>query len=109
MIAQSTMDITLESRLLGGLSPQKFMRRHWQKKPLLVRPAIPRGASIFSRSQMFDLAASEDVESRLVVMLRDGVWSLRQGPLKRSAIPALKQSGWTLLVQGLDLHLPAAR
>jgi 50S ribosomal protein L16 3-hydroxylase len=108
MIAQSTMDITHESRLLGGMSPQKFMRKHWQKKPLLVRQAIPGGASIVSRSQMFDLAASEDVESRLV-MLRDGVWSLRQGPLKRSAIPALKQPGWSLLVQGLDLHLPAAR
>jgi hypothetical protein len=27
--------------LLGGLSPQAFMRRHWQKKPLLIRQAVP--------------------------------------------------------------------
>ena len=48
------------------------------------------------------------MESRLIV--RDGArWSLRQGPFKRSALPALKRREWTLLVQGLDLHLPAAR
>ena len=27
--------------LLGGLTPERFMRRHWQKKPLLVRQALP--------------------------------------------------------------------
>ncbi|HRZ63251.1 MAG TPA: cupin domain-containing protein, partial [Rubrivivax sp.] len=26
--------------LLGGLTPAQFMRRHWQKKPLLVRQAL---------------------------------------------------------------------
>ena len=30
--------------LLGGLTPQQFMSRHWQKKPLLVRGAIPGAA-----------------------------------------------------------------
>ena len=25
--------------LLGGLTPAQFMRRHWQKKPLLVKGA----------------------------------------------------------------------
>jgi 50S ribosomal protein L16 3-hydroxylase len=27
--------------LLGGISPQAFMKRYWHKKPLLVRGAIP--------------------------------------------------------------------
>jgi 50S ribosomal protein L16 3-hydroxylase len=27
--------------LLGGLSPEQFMKRHWQKKPLLIRQAVP--------------------------------------------------------------------
>ena len=102
------MDITAATALLGGLSPQAFMRRHWQKKPLLVRQALPGGVALVSRSQLFDLAAFEEVESRLVVR-EEGRWSLRHGPLKRSAIPPLKQPQWTLLLQGLDLHLPAAR
>ncbi len=102
------MDITLATALLGGLSPQTFMRRHWQKRPLLVRQAVPGGVTLLSRAQMFDMAGREEVESRLIVR-QAGRWSLRQGPLKRSAIPPLKQPQWTLLVQGVDLHVPAAR
>ena len=102
------MDISLPSSLLGGLSPQVFMRRHWQKKPLLVRQAVPGGVDLIGRTQLFDLASHDEVESRLVV--RQGAqWALRQGPLKRTMLPPLKQREWTLLVQGLDLHIPAAR
>ena len=36
-------------------------------------------------------------------------WTLRQGPLKRASLPPLRRREWTLLIQGLDLHLPAAR
>ena len=101
------MDILLATPLLGGLSPLNFMRRHWQKKPLLIRQAVPGGATLLSRAQLFELAARDDVESRLIVH-EAGAWSLRHGPLKRSAIPSLKRPRWTLLVQGLDLHLSAA-
>ncbi len=108
MIAQSDMDISLASPLLGGLSPQVFMRRHWQKKPLLVRQAVPGGVTLIDRVRLFELASSDEVESRLIV--RHGErWSVRNGPLKRAALPPLKQREWTLLIQGLDLHVPAAR
>jgi 50S ribosomal protein L16 3-hydroxylase len=102
------MDISLASPLLGGLSPQVFVRRHWQKKPLLVRQAVPGGIDLLSRAQLVALASQEEVESRLVVQ-RAGRWSLRSGPLARAALPPFRQPQWTLLVQGLDLHLPAAR
>ena len=102
------MDISLASPLLGGLSPQVFMRRHWQKKPLLVRQAVPGGVTLIGRRALFELAGFDEVESRLVVRHGDR-WTLRQGPLKRSSLPPLKQREWTLLVQGLDLHVPAAR
>ena len=84
------------------------MRRHWQKKPLVVRGAIPGVAPPLPRAGLFELAASPDVESRLVV--RDGgAWRLRHGPLPRRALPPLARPAWTLLVQGLDLHVDAAR
>ena len=102
------MDTTLSTPLLGGLSPDKFMRRHWQKKPLLVRQAIAGVAPPLARGPLLALAQSEDVESRLLV--RDGErWTLRAGPLPRRALPSLARPGWTLLVQGLDLHVEAAR
>jgi len=84
------------------------MRRHWQKRPLLVRQAIPEGVDLPSRSRLLAMAGFDEVESRLIVR-RDGAWSLRAGPLPRSAMPPFKQPNWTLLVQGVDLHLPAAR
>jgi 50S ribosomal protein L16 3-hydroxylase len=103
----TTIDIDAPAQLLGGLSPRAFMRRHWQKRPLLVRQALPAPAPFVSRAQLFELGAREGVESRLVVHDRSG-WVLRHGPLSRRALPPLKQKGWTLLVQGLDLHLDTA-
>jgi len=102
------MTTLLATPLLGGLSPAQFMRRHWQKKPLLVRQAIPGVVPPLARTALFALVESEAVESRLVV--RDGPrWTLRQGPMPRRALPSPRKPGWTLLLQGLDLHLDTAR
>jgi 50S ribosomal protein L16 3-hydroxylase len=94
--------------LLGGLTPAAFMRRHWQKRPLLIRAAVSDPPPVANRAELFALAAREDVESRLIVHGREG-WTLRKGPLPRRALPPVAQSAWTLLVQGLDLHLDSAR
>ncbi len=104
------MDPDLPLPLLGGTSPAQFMRRHWQKKPLLVRQGLSGVRPPVSRRELFALAAGDDVESRLVVRHGRGRrdWSLRHGPLPRRSLPPLAQPGWTVLVQGLDLHLPAA-
>ena len=93
--------------LLGGLSPQAFMRRHWQKKPLLVRQAVTPPCGVVDRATLFEIAGREGVESRLVRHAAKG-WTLRHGPFARRALPPLAQPRWTLLVQGLDLHLDAA-
>jgi 50S ribosomal protein L16 3-hydroxylase len=100
------MDISKPIPLLGGLSPEQFMRRHWEKKPLLVRQALPGIKPPASRVELARLAASADVESRLVSAF-DGRWALRQGPIAK--LPPFSKPGWTLLVQGLEQHLPAAK
>jgi 50S ribosomal protein L16 3-hydroxylase len=105
--AASPVPVDVPLALLGGLSPARFMQRHWQKKPLLVRQAIPGVQPPLDRRGLFDLATRESVESRLIVHGPRG-WTLKPGPLKRSGLPPLKQPRWTLLVQGVDLHVPAA-
>ena len=101
------MDLDRPLPLLGGLSASTFMRRHWQKKPLLVRAALRDPMPGFDRRRLFDLAERGDVESRLVV--RAGArWTLRAGPLRRRSLPPLARAGWSLLVQGVDLHEDAA-
>ena len=102
------MDLNLASPLLGGLSPVQFMRRHWQRKPLVARGAWSGVKPPLTRAALFALAARDDVESRLVQ--RDGArWTLRRGPLPRRSVPPLARENWTLLVQGVDLHADAAR
>ena len=99
---------TLEPlQLLGGLSPQTFMRRHWGKKPLLIRQAIPGFSPLLDRTELLDLAAMDDVESRLVVqpvLGKEKVWRFSHGPLARKSLPPFKQRAWSVLVQGVDLH-----
>lgn len=124
------MDIQHPLPLLGGLSPQQFMQQYWQKKPLLIRQAVPGFRAPVSRAALFELAALENVESRLVVQSVDAkpaaptrtqasaksgqrgkmpseVWQLSHGPFARRALPALTRRQWTLLVQGVDTHHPA--
>jgi len=101
------MNIDAPLTLLGGLSPSQFMRRHWQKKPLLVRQAWPGVKPPLTRAAMFALTANPDVESRLVIN-EQGSWSVQAGPQRRRDFPPLQQAGWTLLLQGLDLHVAAA-
>lgn len=101
------MDTTQPLALLGGLSAQQFMQRHWQKKPLLVRGAIASTQPLMSRDALFALAGQEGVESRLVAHTPKG-WQMRNGPLARRSLPPLSRAEWTLLVQGVDLHLDSA-
>lgn len=112
--APGTVDAPLT--LLGGLSAQQFMKKHWQKKPLLVRQAVPGFKPLLTRSELFDLSTREDVESRLIVQSQPSAaakgkkkpagpgWTLGHGPFKTTGFPPLSQPGWTLLVQGVDLH-----
>lgn len=100
------MNVNEPLQLLGGLSPQLFMKRHWQKKPLLIRQAIPGFKPLLDRAELFDLASREEVQSRMVIQEPGQTpgWRFKHGPFERRAVPALKKPGWTMLVQGVDLH-----
>ncbi|WP_312586822.1 cupin domain-containing protein [Comamonas terrigena] len=102
------MDIQSPLQLLGGISPEKFMRTHWHKKPLLIRQAIPGFKPLLNRAQLLALAGEEGVEARLIEQLGEGQWKLSHGPFPRRKLPSLAKPGWTALVQGVDLHNEAA-
>ena len=89
--------------LLGGLTPSQFMKRHWQKKPLLVRNAIPGFMPCVNRAELVALAGQEGVESRLIIDSDKG-WKMKHGPLSKRNLPPFSQKKWTFLVQGVDLH-----
>lgn len=93
--------------ILAGLTARSFLRRHWQKRPLLARRALPRYENLLTREALFELAAREDVQSRLVT--RTGKrWDVAHGPFSRRRMLHLPARGWTLLVQGVNQLLPVA-
>lgn len=88
---------------LGAMPTRTFVARYWQRRPVCIRQAMPDFSAPLDRDRLFALAAHADVESRLVTAF-SGRWRLRHGPVPRAALPPLRRHGWTLLVQGVDLH-----
>lgn len=91
--------------VLGDLTPREFLRNYWQKKPVLIRQAIPGFKPVMSRDALFTLAARDEVESRLITHF-GSQWKLSHGPL--ASLPPTHRKGWTVLVQGVNLHHDAA-
>ncbi len=94
----------MDPQLLGGLAPRTFLRRHWQKRPLFVRGAIPAFRGVIDLDALRALAARDDVESRFVVQ-RGRRLETRHGPFKSLG---LSKRCCTLLVSGVNLHVAAA-
>lgn len=95
------IDPNLPLPLLGGLAPAVFMRRYWQRKPLLIRQAIPGFKPPVSAATLKKMARSDEVESRLI-WREQGQWQMEPGPFAR--LPKASEPDWTLLVQSVDLH-----
>lgn len=93
-------------QLLGGLTAREFMRDYWQKKPLLVRQAIPGFESQISPDELAGLALEEEIESRLIIEHGERPWELRRGPFAEDAFSDLPERDWTLLVQAVDQFVP---
>ena len=97
--------VNLPLTLLGGLTPNQFMRDYWQKKPLVVRQAFPNPKPPVRTTDLKKLSRRDDVESRLIWRDADR-WQMKHGPFAR--LPAAQSPNWTLLVQSVDLHDDAA-
>ncbi len=94
--------------LLGGLAPSEFLDQYWQKRPLLIRQALPGFRPPLEPDELAGLACEAEVESR-IVLERDGPepWSLAQGPFDEARFATLPETHWTLLVQECNRHVPA--
>jgi len=107
------------SGLLGGLSTREFLAEYWQRKPLLIRQAIPGFQSPLTAEELAGLALEPDIESRLIRQTGmefqrnngggdDGMsgWDLRHGPFTGQDFNALPETHWTLLLQDMEKFLP---
>jgi 50S ribosomal protein L16 3-hydroxylase len=93
----------MKMQLLGGLTAAQFLKRHWQKRPLLVRGAIPEFRDPLTPREIRRLAGLAEVESRLVWRSPDK-WHLEHGPFPASRFARMPAKNWTVLVQGINLQ-----
>ena len=97
-------------QLLGGLTPTQFLAEYWQKKPLLIKNAIPNFKGLLSPEELAGLACEDDVQSRIVEYI-NGQWLASHGPFDDNDFAKLPEKpsqahNWTLLVQSVNHYLP---
>lgn len=88
------------------LAPEQFLQRYWQKRPLLLRKALPNFQPPLQGDDLAGLACEPDVESRLVAGCIDSTWRVEHGPLGPERFEQLPEAKWTLLVQDVDKFVP---
>ncbi|MFK8028094.1 MAG: cupin domain-containing protein [Gammaproteobacteria bacterium] len=97
----------MNPRPLGNMPADQFLSEYWQKKPLLIRNALPDIKSPVDADVLAGLACEEAVESRLII--RQGEeWELQHGPFNDELFSTLPKENWTLLVQAVDQCIPKA-
>ncbi len=89
--------------VLGGITAEQFLAEYWQKKPLLVRNAMPEIVNLLEPSDVMELALEENVTARLIKQKdRDpNQWSVKSSPLLKADFQKIPKL-WTLLVQAVD-------
>jgi 50S ribosomal protein L16 3-hydroxylase len=95
--------------VLGELPAATFVRDYWQKRPLVVRQAVPGFAGIVERDELLTLATRGDAVSRLVIehpRRRRARWQRHDGPFGGLGANMLPPSHWTLLVHGIESLVP---
>ncbi len=90
----------------GKISQQQFLKEYWQKKPLLIKQALPNFISPMPADELAGLSFEEVFESRLITgSIKLQNWSLRNGPFSEQDFAELAEQDWTLLVQGVDRYI----
>lgn len=85
-----------------------FLSEYWQKKPLVIRQALPDFINPLSADELAGLSLEDEVESRLVFETPKiaPFWQLKPGPFVEADFKKLPKTHWTLLVQGVDRLIP---
>lgn len=86
-----------------GMPPAQFLHDYWQKRPLLIRNALPGFITPIEPEDLAGLACEEAALSRIVSHDRStDSYALRSGPFREDEFPGMPQQDWTLLVQDVD-------
>jgi len=85
--------------------PSDFLSEYWQKKPCLLRQALPAFSPLLDGDDLAGLATDEMAEARLVKGCQEALdWEITHGPFTAADFANLPEHNWTLLVQDVEKH-----
>lgn len=89
--------------VLGGITAEQFLTEYWQKKPLLVRNALPEIKNLLEPTDVMELALDENINARLIKQKDKDPnhWSVKSSPLMKADFQKMPKL-WTLLIQAID-------
>lgn len=91
----------IQSCLPSEITPEIFLRDYWQKKPLVVRNAMPQIVGMFEPADIFELATHEDATARLLKQYSDDDWRVKLGNITAQDLANVPEK-WTVLVQNME-------
>lgn len=88
--------------ILGGLTAEQFLCEYWQKKPLLVRNALPEISELFTPEDIKELAL-DGASSRLITQTgkNHDEWKVKDRLIDEDDFENTPEY-WTLLVQAVE-------
>ncbi len=97
----------MRMQLLNNLTPAQFLAEYWQKKPLLIRGAMPDFKGFISPNELAGLACEDGVQARIIQQKKDK-WTVKNSPFEDKDFAKLPAKDWTLLVQSVNQYVPEA-
>lgn len=92
--------------MFGDISVEEFLRDYWQKKPLLIRNALPNFQSPITQDELAGLACETDTSRIVIEKGGKHPWEVRHGAFDDDDFTNLPATHWTLLVNDTDQFLP---
>lgn len=88
--------------ILGGITAEQFLSEYWQKKPLLVKNALPEITELLVPEDVKELTL-DGAPSRLIRQLGEqhDQWTVKNSPIDEEDFEDLPEY-WTLLVQAVE-------
>ncbi|NIQ74045.1 MAG: cupin domain-containing protein, partial [candidate division Zixibacteria bacterium] len=98
-----------DSSILGNISARQFLQEYWQKKPCLIKQAIPDYKCPISPEELAGLACDESCLSRLIIQDNhdENKWQVQYGPFTDKNFSNLDDNHWSLLVSHVEQYVPA--
>ena len=84
----------------GELTAEQFLAEYWQKKPLLIKNALPHFTDTIDANELAGLAMEEEIESRIISQDKANNWHVSHGPF--DSFDSFGETDWTLLVQAVN-------